>query len=338
MLRAVQLTMADSPACLTPDPGIGVGTWAWGNQLLWGYDPAQDLQLQRTFERAIDLGLRLFDTADSYGTGRFNGRSEQLLGRFCAALSPQQRQQLCVATKLAPFPWRLGRSGLQRAFAASRGRLQGQLDRVQLHWSTARYAPWQEAPLLDGLADLVQAGEVAELGLSNVGPKRLRWLQARLAARGVTITSLQVQFSLLAPEPIGTDGVAAVCRELGIQLLAYSPLALGLLARGADHPAAAAPLRGPRRLLFGRLGPSLGPLREAMAAIAAPHAASLAAVALNWCRAHGAQPIPGLRTPEQASMAAAALAWRLSDAERLELDRLALALPQRMPANPFQSA
>ncbi len=98
------------------------------------------------------------DTADSYGTGRLNGRSEELLGQCLDALDPLSRTKLVVATKLAPFPWRLGRRGLLKAFQASRQRLRGQLDRVQLHWSTARYAPWQERPLLDGLADLVEQG------------------------------------------------------------------------------------------------------------------------------------------------------------------------------------
>ena len=146
-------TMAHPPA---RPPGIGVGTWAWGNQFLWGYDPSQDPMLEATFAAAVAAGLCTFDTADSYGTGRFNGRSEALLGRFVAALPPARRESLCVATKLAPFPWRLGRQGYQRAFEASKHRLGGRVDLVQLHWSTARYAPWQEGPLLDGLADLVQ--------------------------------------------------------------------------------------------------------------------------------------------------------------------------------------
>ena len=325
------------PAALS-DPGIGVGTWAWGNRFLWGYDPGQDALLRATFERAIGCGLRFFDTADSYGTGRFSGRSEQLLGTFCAALPAGLRQELCVATKLAPFPWRIGRQGLKRAFLASRERLRGQLDRVQLHWSTARYAPWQELALLDGLADLVEAGLVAELGLSNMGAGRLRCLQARLAERGVAIASLQVQLSLLAPEPLDPGGVAEVCRELGIRLIAYSPLALGLLARSGEAAAPEAGLVGPRQLLARRLQPALVPLRQAMAAIARPHGASLAAVALNWCRAHGAMPIPGLRTPQQVDGVGAALGWRLTESERLELDRLARGSALRMPANPFQSA
>jgi pyridoxine 4-dehydrogenase len=323
-------------ASATGQPGIGVGTWAWGNTFLWGYDPARDdAHLAATFRRCLERELLFFDTADSYGTGRFNGRSEALLGRFAMEASPEQRQQLCLATKLAPFPWRLGRGGYRRGFAASQARLQGQMKRVQLHWSTARYAPWQEEPLLDGLADLVLEGAVQSLGVSNMGPQRLRRVHARLAARGVPLASLQVQLSLLAPQPIQTGGVAEVCRELGIELIAYSPLALGLLSRPSTAPLPA----GTRGALFRRLGPQLAPLRQAMAELAAERPGGLAAVALNWCRAHGAMPIPGLRRPSQVDETAAALSWSLSAAERQRLDDLAMAPgAARMPANPFQSA
>ena len=93
----------------------------------------------------------------------------------------------------------MGPPGFDAAFEASRNRLKGQLRRVQLHWSTARYAPWQEAGLLDGLAQLVLAGRVDELGLSNLGPQRLVLIHRRLLERGVSLRSIQVQCSLLAP-------------------------------------------------------------------------------------------------------------------------------------------
>ena len=326
------------PLATLPSPAIGVGTWAWGNQFLWGYAPEQDQELEACFQRAVERGLHFFDTADSYGTGRWNGRSEELLGQFVAALPLRQRQDLCVATKLAPFPWRLGRRGFDRALQASRGRLQNNLDRVQLHWSTARYAPWQEGPLLQGLADQVLAGAVAELGVSNIGPMRLRRIQSDLAARGVPLRSLQVQLSLLAPEPILPGGLVEVCRELGVEMIAYSPLALGLLTRmPGTEPSLPS---GPRRWLFRRLWSDLQPLLEAMAEIATRRDASPAAVALNWCRAHGAMPIAGLRTVAQADSAGDALAWSLDEGERERLDQLALAMPSgaRMPANPFRSA
>lgn len=318
-------------------PAIGVGTWAWGNQFLWGYQPERhDAELEVTFQRAVAQGFRFFDTADSYGTGRFTGRSETLLGRFAAALPPGERQALCLATKLAPFPWRLGRGGFGRAFDASSERLRGKLDRVQLHWSTARYAPWQEGPLLDGLADRVLAGAATSLGVSNMGPQRLRRVHRHLAERGVRLASLQVQISLLAPEALAPGGVADCCRELGVELIAYSPLALGLLSD--RHRAGESWPVGPRGVLYRRLWPRITPLLEAMRAMAHARGAQVAEVALNWCRAHGAMPIPGLRTPAQVDGAASALAWQLSAAERHELDGLALALPVRMPANPFQSA
>ena len=190
--------MADSS--IVPLNGIGFGTWAWGNKAVWGYEAQRDdLRLRSTFRQALSSGLNLIDTADSYGTGRLNGRSEALLGKFIDELPSTRRSHLTVATKLAPFPWRWGRRGFNAAFDASQSRLKGHLRRVQLHWSTARYAPWQEDGLLDGLAELVLTGRVSELGVSNLGPQRLRLIHSRLLERGVSLRSVQVQCSLLAP-------------------------------------------------------------------------------------------------------------------------------------------
>ena len=198
--------------------GIGFGTWAWGNKAIWGYDAQRDdSRLRATFRQALSSGLNLIDTADSYGTGSLNGRSEVLLGDFIAELPALRRAQLTVATKLAPFPWRWGRRGFDAAFEASRTRLKGQLRRVQLHWSTARYAPWQETGLLDGLVELVLAGRVDELGLSNLGPQRLVLTQRRLLERGVSLRSVQVQCSLLAPADDQLRELIAVSRDLGVE-------------------------------------------------------------------------------------------------------------------------
>jgi len=317
--------------------GIGFGTWAWGNQLVWGYQPERDDPLlEETFREAVRSGLRLVDTADSYGTGRLNGRSEALLGRFVQALPAPLQGELLVATKLAPFPWRLGRRGLDRAFAASRDRLQGNLQRVQLHWSTARYAPWQEVSLLDGLADLVLSGAVRELGVSNTGPRRLEWMQDRLEQRGVRLSSVQVQFSLMAPGDHRLQDLLAICRKRSIEVLAYSPLAFGVLGQPPD----AQPRPGTllRRRLFNRLLPASLPLRQELKGMADRRGVSMVQVALNWCRAHGTTPIPGLRSPDQARQAAAALSWELTPEEQDRLDTIRSRCPVRMPANPFESA
>jgi pyridoxine 4-dehydrogenase len=84
--------------------------------------------------------------------------------------------------------------------------------------------------------------------------------------------------------------------------------------------------------------PASEDLRAVMAEIATQRKASMAQVALNWCRAHGACPIPGLRRPVQAHDAAKALGWSLSAAEKEALDQLSQRTLARMPANPFQSA
>ena len=322
---------------IAPLNGIGFGTWAWGNQAVWGYDAQRDdVRLRATFRQALSSGLNLIDTADSYGTGRLNGRSEELLGDFIAELPALRRSQLTVATKLAPFPWRWGRRGFDPAFEASRKRLKGQLQRVQLHWSTARYAPWQEMGLLHGLAELVLSGRVDELGLSNLGPQRLALLHSRLLERGVPLRSVQVQCSLLAPEDDQLLELIAVSRDRDVEVLAYSPLAFGVLG---CPPGAEDTLPGTwlRRRLFRRLLPASRELRGVMHSIAIEHEASMVQVALNWCRALGTTPIPGLRTPDQARDVAAALEWSLSMQERQRLDAARRICCERMPANPFQS-
>ena len=315
---------------------IGFGTWAWGNEFVWGYDSkTDDGRLAATFRQALSSGLNLIDTADSYGTGRLNGRSESLLGGFIDALPASRRSQLVVATKLAPFPWRLGRRGFHRAFEASQKRLGGHLKRVQLHWSTARYAPWQEAALLDGLADLVQAQQVDEMGVSNVGPRRLRWMQARLMERGVKLRSVQIQWSLLSPGLAQAQELLDLAQSLDIEVLAYSPLAFGVLSCApAETPR---PSTWVRQRLFRRLLPESLEIRQLLLTIATERGASMVQVALNWCRATGTTPIPGIRSPRQAMDVAAALTWQLSEAECRVLNQARERCIASMPSNPFQS-
>ena len=110
--------------------GIGFGTWAWGNRIVWGYKPEEDdILLKKTFFDAIDGGLDLVDTADSYGTGSLLGQSEKLIGDFLEELPKRNLQKITIATKLAPFPWRLGRNGLHKAFQESHKRLKGNIKR-----------------------------------------------------------------------------------------------------------------------------------------------------------------------------------------------------------------
>ncbi len=316
---------------------IGFGTWAWGNKLLWGYLPEKhDDLLEKTFNEAVNRGLNFIDTADSYGTGQLNGRSEELLGKYLKKLPHSKLKDLTVATKLAPYPWRLGRKGFKAAFTASKSRLQGKLDRVQLHWSTSRYAPWQEVQLIDGLADLYESGLISQIGISNMGPNRLRWIHSRLQIRGIPVKSLQIQFSLLSPATNKYLQIRDACKELNIELLAYSPLALGVLVIPPDEtniPKTSLL----RSNLFRRLLPSSLELRKGLHKIACDRNATQAQVALNWCRSHDAIPLVGLRTPKQAKDAGEASKWNLNKKEKESLDLLRNKCKILMTNNPFQS-
>ena len=316
--------------------GIGFGTWAWGNKLIWGYDPEKnDPALREAFKSSVKAGLSLVDTADSYGTGKLNGRSETLIGEYVSSLSQHHREKITIATKLAPFPWRLGRNGLKKAFLASKRRLRGNLDLLQLHWSTARYAPMQENLLLDGLGDLVESGDVKSIGLSNLGPKRLQYISKKLGVRGIKIHSLQVQFSLLCPLPKERPNILDICEELGIELISYSPLALGILTIPPGEEGRN--LSFIRSKLFQNLIPKTIELRTLLESISKERGVSQAQCAINWCRSHNTFPIPGIRSSMQAIDIGSALKWELSSEEIKDLDIASEKCQARMPNNPFQS-
>jgi pyridoxine 4-dehydrogenase len=315
-------------------PIMGCGTWAWGNRLFWGYDRTMDEGLQEVFNLCVSNGVTLFDTGDSYGTGKLNGRSEELLGRFTCAYSGINEEQICLATKLAAYPWRLTRSSMVKAAKASIKRM-GRIDLVQMHWSTANYFPWQEWQLLDGLGDLYDRGLVKGIGLSNYGTQRLKQVAKKFSDRGIPITSLQVQYSLLSTYPVTELGLKEVCDELGIALIAYSPLCLGILT-GKYSESTAYP-SGMRRLLFKNLVPQVRSLLTCLQAVADARQKTMAQVALNWCICKGTIPIPGAKNSQQAKENIAAKDWRLDAGEIAELDRAAASVDKSMMQNIFQT-
>ena len=322
---------------LLPDielPQMGCGTWAWGNRLLWDYQETMDNELNAVFDHCVSEGVTLFDTGDSYGTGKLSGQSEKLLGRFSAAYEGKNKVKICLATKLAPYPWRLTRRSIVSAGKASAQRL-GRLDLVQMHWSTANYLPWQEGPLLNGLAELCHQGLAKGVGLSNFGPRRLRLAHQRLSEQGIKIQTLQVQYSLLSTYPVTELGLKEICDELDIQLIAYSPLALGLLTGKytdkSDLP------KGLRKFALGQILPGVTPLLSCLQEVATANNKSMAQVAINWCICKGTVPIPGAKNLEQARQNTGALGWQLSSAEVSELDKASASCDKQMVQNIFQS-
>ena len=316
---------------------IGLGTWSWGNKIFWNYKTSNDNDLRETFHEALKRGFDLIDTADSYGTGNLNGRSETLLGNFFSDSSIFNKQQIQVATKLAPYPWRIGNKGFNKAFFNSLERLNNKLDIVQLHWSTAKYNPWQELQLLNNLCDLLDKGFNFEIGLSNIGPHRLKTIIHYLSKKDKKVKSVQIQFSLLAPDLPKQNLVKKICDENNIDFFAYSPLCFGLLC---IDPNKEKNREGSflRNTFFENYKKSTYELRRCLKNIADKRSVSQAQVAVNWCCYQGAIPIVGMRTKSQVVDISNVFKWNLKKYEFEKLQEVAKYSIKKMPRNPFSSS
>ena len=316
---------------------IGLGTWSWGNQLFWNYKPLYDDDLLAAFQEAIKRGYSLIDTADSYGTGKFSGCSEKLIGKFLTQVSESQKKGIQIATKLAPYPWRVGRNGFDQPYMQSLERLNNNLDIVQLHWSTSRYNPSQEEQLLNNLCDLNEKGFKFKIGLSNIGPNGLIKLINLLQKRGKKIHCVQVQFSLLAPDLDKQEQVKIICYENKINFLAYSPLSFGLLCKAPIKSKSNNGRSLLRNIIFNIYEKTSLELRKALFEIANKRSVSQAQVAVNWCCYHGAIPIVGCRNREQIIDISRVLGWNLSNDEFQMLDDMAKRNTRKLPSNPLSS-
>jgi len=289
---------------------LGIGTWSWGDRRTWGYGRTHtEADLRAAFETSLAAGINWFDTAEAYG----RGQSEILLGQFIKTTS----QPVIVATKFMPFPWRLRKQSLAEALQKSLDRLGlKQIDLYQIHWP---FPPMPIEQWVDALADVFHAGLVRAVGVSNYSAEQTRRAHAALAKRGVPLASNQAHYNLLHRDP-ERSGLMQTCRELGITLIAYSPMAMGVLSGKytPEHPPSGI-FRGPRysRQLLARVQPLIALMREMGAA---HDGKSPAQVALNWVMRKGAAPIPGAKNARQAQENVGALGWRLTGSESAALD------------------
>ncbi|MEC4984043.1 MAG: aldo/keto reductase [Oscillatoria sp. PMC 1068.18] len=292
---------------------LGIGTWAWGDKLFWGYGQDYGVdEVREAFKAAIAAGVTFFDTAEVYGLGE----SESLLGKFMQELG----QPVDIATKYGPAPWRFTGSAVSDAITASLQRLQiEQITLYQVHWSFTFFM--SQETLMNALANEVKRGRIASVGVSNYSAQQMREAHQLLAARGVPLAVNQVQYSLLHRN-IETNGILAAARELDVTILAYSPLAQGLLtgkydAENVNKPGGARNF-DPRFSKSGleKIAPVLNLLRQ----FGEKYDKTPAQVALNWLIAQGnVIPIPGAKNAQQAAQNAGALGWSLTEAEVAEL-------------------
>lgn len=305
---------------LTPDgppiPPLGVGTWAWGDGWFWGYGKDYtEADVQQAFTAAIAAGVNFFDTAEVYGFGE----SERLLGRFLQSTE----QPVIIATKYFPLPWRCSTRAVAEALTASLDRLQlSCVDLYQVHWPLDFLMSQKD--LMNALANEVKQGRIKAVGVSNYSAQQMQAAHHYLAERGVPLAVNQVQYSLLHRQ-IERNGVLAMARQLQVNILAYSPLAQGLLtgkyAVHTDHTPTGARRLNPQ---FGQGGlTKIELVLETLRAIATAHDKTPAQVALNWLMCLGnVIPIPGAKNAEQARQNAGALGWAMTPAEHERLSRV----------------
>jgi aryl-alcohol dehydrogenase-like predicted oxidoreductase len=300
---------------------LGVGAMTWGDpkglarwtpaKLAYGGTDGFDEE-KRAVEVSLEAGANLFDTAAMYSAGA----AERRLGELT------QGRDVVIATKFPPGMTSRA-DDMPEALEGSLARLRrSTVDVYQHHFPSRRVSIPR---LMDLMADAVAAGKVRAVGVSNYSADQMRAAHAALAQRGIPLASIQVEYSLLhrAPE---VNGILEACRELGVTLIAYQPLASGALTGKY--------LTGSRPAGFRRFLPTfraksleaIAPVVALMREIGARYGKTPAQVALRWLiENESVLPIPGAKNGKQAAENAGALSFRLTSDEMDALNRATVA-------------
>jgi len=265
---------------------------------------------------ALDGGINWFDTAEMYGFGR----SERSLAE-ALSLAGKEDAEVIIGTKWNPFP-RTARN-IPRTIGKRIHNLDGySIDLYMVHMP---YSFSSIEAQMNAMADLVEAGKIRSVGVSNFNAEQMRRAQAALEKRSLPLAVNQVEYSLLHRD-IESNGVLDTAKELEITIVAWGPLASGLLT-GKFHkdPQILAKTPVMRRRRFSRRLEESRPLVGALEEIAIRYDATPAQIALNWLiRFHGdaVVVIPGASKVKHAKESAGAMHFQLTDDELAALDQL----------------
>jgi aryl-alcohol dehydrogenase-like predicted oxidoreductase len=287
--------------------GPEVGSLAFGAMSFAGYyGPAEDAEGIRTVNRALDLGITLIDTAETYG----DGRNEEMVGRAIAG----RRDEVVLATKSS----RGAPEYLRNAIEGSLRRLA--VDHVDVYYLHRVDAQVPIEDSVGAMGELVERGLVRHIGLSEAGPETIRRAHAVHP-----IAALQSEYSLLQREP--ERDVLPVLRELGIAYVAYSPLSRGLLTGRIRTPDDLAPddwRHQVPRFQGDNLARNLSVV-AGLTEIAEARGVDLATLSLAWLLAQGDDIVPLVGTSRSDHVAAnlAALELVLSPDDLAAIDAVA---------------
>lgn len=295
---------------------LGLGTLQWGDPGC-GYGTKYDkAQLQQMFNTAVQGGINFWDTAEVYGyQGNADGTSsEHLVGQFVREAEPQD-PPLVVGTKFFTIPWtnmllggsfRIGKSSMVEAMRSSTKRLG--VDTIELYQVHFPFPTFPPGVLADALEQGRDEGLIHHVGCCNHDPSQMEALAKELDKRGMKLVTNQVHYSLLDRTP-EKSGLLQACQDMGVQLVAHTPLERGLLtARTLEsgHPKATQDIITLLKLL-GFVGTLLG-------------GKTAGQVALRYLMQKGAIPIPGAKTMAQVDEHLGALGWGLDDNEMAIID------------------
>ena len=308
---------------------IGLGCWQFGqggNFVARFWSVMDQAVITDTVGAALKGGISWFDTAEVYGAGR----SEKALSAALAHLAVTPGQAV-VATKWFPLfrsAKSIGSTIQVRADCLS----PYPIDLHQVH------QPWSYSPIsaqMMEMAGLVKAGLIKSVGVSNFSARQMEEAHSVLAAQGISLASNQIRFNLL-DRRIETNGILETARKLGVTLIAYSPLAQGLLTgRFHEDPQLARKVPRLRRMNGTYSARSLErsrPLIDEMRSIAKAHGATVSQVALSWTVTFYDSmvvAIPGASRPSQAEQSAAAMGLRLTDKELARIHDLSRVAARR---------
>ena len=297
--------------------GMGVMQFSGGAGLMGVAFPTMSQEEKTSLVKtALQGGINWFDTAEMYGFGQ----SERNLSQALQDLGIHDGE-VKVATKWFPF-FRTARNISRSITTRLKNLSPYPIDLYYIHQPFSFSSAEAE---MDAMADLVAAGKVRNIGVSNFNAERMRRAHAALAKRGLKLAANQVHYSLIHRQ-IETDGTLETARELGVSIVAYTPLEYGLLT-GIYHKN---PDLLQKKAFFRRGGfqsrlDSTRPLMSVMEEIAGKYDATPGQVALNWLvNFHGSMvvAIPGATKTSQVEQNAGVMRFKLSEEELERLDKL----------------
>lgn len=301
---------------------LGLGCWQFsqGSGVVGQFWPTLDPQTMDDIVRtALEGGINWFDTAEVYGGGNSERALAGALRRRNVAPG-----SVVVATKWWPMfrtAASIGRTFPRRLAALA----PYPIDLLQIHQPVSLSSIEKQAR---ALAALVKGAQVKAVGISNFRADGMRTFHRVLQGEGVVLASNQVRYSLV-DRSIEEDGTLAAAQELGVSIIAYSPLAQGLLSgKFHDDPQAMKSASFLRRRYSGINPEGLAktePLVRFLQATGTKYGVSASQVALNWLVTfHGETvvAIPGATKVRHALEAAGALNFTLSNTERTQIDQL----------------